>query len=169
MKSNSRVNDALLGMFLTASLAIPTAIIAGCASKKLPTAVTPLNNHTEAISDAGRTQPPPSGDSGMRFAIPRVSVTGQSVASGGTRPSFSGGRGGGGGGLLTEGLRNTIRTQSISRSSGREELWVIARNSNSATPQDDTPGSGTLMTEVAGQKVPMPLKHTDVNARICAI
>ena len=65
-------------------------------------------------------------------------------------------------GLLTGGLR----TRSISAPARTEELWIIARNSEPNAQQDATPGSGALMTEVEGQKVPMPLKHTDVRASI---
>jgi Ca-activated chloride channel family protein len=57
-----------------------------------------------------------------------------------------------------------VRT--ISDSGGHEELWIIARNSDPIAPQDDTPGSGTLMAEVEDQQVPMPLRHTDVRASV---
>ncbi len=67
-----------------------------------------------------------------------------------------------GDGLLTARLRSNVRSISQSRN---EELLVIARNSNTTTAQD-TPGSGTLMTEVEGQQVPLPLKHTDVRASV---
>jgi len=56
--------------------------------------------------------------------------------------------------------------RSISTTGDPEELWVIARNSNTTTAQDNTPGSGVLMTEVEGKRVPMPLKHTDVRASV---
>jgi len=63
-----------------------------------------------------------------------------------------------------------------------EELWVIERRTV-ATPstEDDVPGSGCLMTQVRGERpvgwqgredelpyrpVPVPLQHTDVQARI---
>jgi Ca-activated chloride channel family protein len=48
-----------------------------------------------------------------------------------------------------------------------EELWIIARSSDSSTePTDDAPGSGALMTMVEEREVPLPLKHTDVRASI---
>lgn len=53
-----------------------------------------------------------------------------------------------------------------------EELWVISRNdpATAAAPDDQTPGSGALMARVPdGGKittVPIPLKHTDVQANI---
>lgn len=59
--------------------------------------------------------------------------------------------------------------RSISDFGGREELWIISRD---ATPhpgsdaENESPGSGALMTEVEGQQVPMPLKHTDVRASV---
>lgn len=58
-------------------------------------------------------------------------------------------------------------TRSISNPTSAEELWIIARNSEPTTHQgDNSPGSGALMTEVEGQQVPMPLKHTDVRASV---
>jgi Ca-activated chloride channel homolog len=51
--------------------------------------------------------------------------------------------------------------------SGSEELWILARGSDSpAEPSDDTPGSGALMAKVEEKQVPMPLKHTDVHASV---
>jgi Ca-activated chloride channel family protein len=48
-----------------------------------------------------------------------------------------------------------------------QELWVIARSSDSTEPQtEETPGSGALMAKVEEKQVPMPLKHTDVRASV---
>jgi Ca-activated chloride channel family protein len=48
-----------------------------------------------------------------------------------------------------------------------DELWVIARGDSTGSPAAaDQPGSGTLLTTVRNQDVPMPLKHTDVHASI---
>jgi Ca-activated chloride channel family protein len=51
-----------------------------------------------------------------------------------------------------------------------EELWVIARPTEEATPATDeeSPGSGALMAKVPGEekKIPVPLKHTDVKSYI---
>ena len=60
---------------------------------------------------------------------------------------------------------STLR--SVSDSAGFDELWVIARSSDSQ-PQaaDDSPGCGSLMAQVEGKEVPMPLKHTDVRASV---
>ncbi|WP_050785874.1 VIT domain-containing protein [Pedosphaera parvula] len=55
------------------------------------------------------------------------------------------------------------------QSEGGEELWVIARNSAKATPNDNKePGSGALLTKGEGEKeeVPLPLRHTDVKASV---
>ena len=54
-----------------------------------------------------------------------------------------------------------------------DELWVVARpNDVEAAPPADqqTPGSGALMTTLPGQSkpVPVPLRHTEVTARIDA-
>lgn len=48
-----------------------------------------------------------------------------------------------------------------------DELWIVARSSDSrAQADDDSPGSGALMTKVSEKEVPLPLKHTDVRAAV---
>ncbi|HMJ64945.1 MAG TPA: VIT domain-containing protein, partial [Candidatus Binatia bacterium] len=48
-----------------------------------------------------------------------------------------------------------------------EEVWVVARTrSISAVHDEDMPGQGSLVTEDEGKRVPLPLKHTDVDAMI---
>ncbi len=51
-----------------------------------------------------------------------------------------------------------------------EELWVIARTDDQraapAHPNDEAPRSGSMMTRVDDQPVPVPLQHTDVHASI---
>lgn len=60
-----------------------------------------------------------------------------------------------------------LSAKSISDVVLHEEIWVITRSSNSAASKsEDTPGSGALMTRIAGKPVPMPLKHTDVRASV---
>jgi Ca-activated chloride channel family protein len=55
----------------------------------------------------------------------------------------------------------------VSESAGFDELWVIARASDSeAQPTADSPGTGALMAEIEQKEVPMPLKHTDVHASV---
>jgi Ca-activated chloride channel family protein len=50
---------------------------------------------------------------------------------------------------------------------GSEELWILARGSDSpAEPSDEAPGTGALMAKVEEKQVPMPLKHTDVRASV---
>jgi Ca-activated chloride channel family protein len=59
--------------------------------------------------------------------------------------------------------------RTISAPRRHDELWIIASGTTAHTglgAQDESPGSGTLMTEVEGQKIPMPLKHTDVRASV---
>jgi Ca-activated chloride channel homolog len=53
----------------------------------------------------------------------------------------------------------------VSRS---EELWVITRMPTGQVSSDDYPTSGCLRTRVREREVPLPLKHTDVNASISA-
>jgi Ca-activated chloride channel homolog len=59
---------------------------------------------------------------------------------------------------------STVR--SISDSAGVDEIWVVARSSDTAAPSDDSAGSGALMAKIADEQIPMPLKHTDVHASI---
>jgi len=55
-----------------------------------------------------------------------------------------------------------------------EEVWVIIKPKPQAQPRaaesDDTPGSGAMVTEIQRdgepQRVPVPLKHTDVRAQV---
>jgi len=69
-------------------------------------------------------------------------------------------------GLLVSGLRNRV-ARSIIAPSEFEELWIIARSSDSADQQsEETSGSGTLMAKVEEREVAMPLKHTDVRASV---
>jgi Ca-activated chloride channel family protein len=47
------------------------------------------------------------------------------------------------------------------------EVWIIARGDSRATaPDQNSPGSGALMAKQGEKQIPMPLKHTDVHARI---
>jgi Ca-activated chloride channel homolog len=48
-----------------------------------------------------------------------------------------------------------------------EELWVIARGTDSATQRaEDAVGSGALMAKQGEKEIPMPLKHTEVRASV---
>ena len=48
-----------------------------------------------------------------------------------------------------------------------EEIWVISRTRSISNPYaTDVPGSGSMVVEDGGKRVPMPLKHTDVKAAI---
>jgi len=49
-----------------------------------------------------------------------------------------------------------------------DEIWVIQRAEVQPAPEEETPGSGALMAKLPGEEkeVPVPLKHTDVKARI---
>jgi Ca-activated chloride channel family protein len=54
-----------------------------------------------------------------------------------------------------------------SRPSLGEELWVVARTrSISSVHDEEIPRQGSLVTEDKGKPVPLPLKHTDVQATI---
>jgi Ca-activated chloride channel family protein len=51
-----------------------------------------------------------------------------------------------------------------------EELWIIARDDSGEPAKggnDDSPGSGALLVQTGkGKEVPLPLKHTDVQASV---
>ncbi len=49
-----------------------------------------------------------------------------------------------------------------------DEVWVIARSETAVVRDDDAPGCGAMMVKLPQkkEKVPLPLKHTDVKARI---
>jgi len=69
-------------------------------------------------------------------------------------------------------MAKNLQPQAIAAQSTRsisapdEELWIISRNSEATQAAENVPGSGSLMAEVAGQQVPMPIAHTDVKASI---
>jgi Ca-activated chloride channel family protein len=50
-----------------------------------------------------------------------------------------------------------------------DEIWVIARGEGPRAqgPEDETPGSGAMLAQIKEEKVPLPLKHTDVKGRVC--
>lgn len=71
--------------------------------------------------------------------------------------------------VSTPSLESIVPPESLPRRS--DELWVIekpsARRTQTRQPQDEIPGSGTLLARQAGDKlVPVPLKHTDVKAHV---
>ncbi len=64
---------------------------------------------------------------------------------------------------------NSISREAWEDSVG-EELWVIYRpeRHEPATRESDYPGTGALMTRIADREMPLPLKHTEVRARVTA-
>src|SRR5688572_26308471 len=52
--------------------------------------------------------------------------------------------------------------------SRNEELWIITRSSGGPFVSDDYPTGGCLRTRIRTREVPLPLKHTDVQASISA-
>jgi Ca-activated chloride channel family protein len=66
-------------------------------------------------------------------------------------------------------LYETKEQSPLGRSVASEELWVIQRPDVPAPPTDqDVPGCGMLRAKRPDQKkeIPLPLKHTDVDARV---
>jgi Ca-activated chloride channel homolog len=58
-------------------------------------------------------------------------------------------------------------TQSQMHFSQSEELWIISRPTRVAQINDDQyPGTGALVTKRAEKEIPLPLKHTDVKAKV---
>jgi len=65
------------------------------------------------------------------------------------------------------GFANPQQALPGSRPSLGEEVWIIARTrSISAVDQPELPGQGSLVIDQEGTQVPLPLKHTDVQAAI---
>lgn len=52
--------------------------------------------------------------------------------------------------------------------SRNEELWIITRSPGGPFVSDDYPTGGCLRTRIRTREVPLPLKHTDVQASISA-
>jgi Ca-activated chloride channel family protein len=50
-----------------------------------------------------------------------------------------------------------------------DEIWVIAKEEvpQAVGPEYQTPGSGAMLVEKGEEKVPLPLKHTDVKGSVC--
>jgi Ca-activated chloride channel family protein len=50
-----------------------------------------------------------------------------------------------------------------------DEIWVIAKDETpqAVGPEYGTPGSGAMLVEKGEEKIPLPLKHTDVKGRVC--
>jgi len=62
--------------------------------------------------------------------------------------------------------RSSQSTRPISAPIDADELWIVSRDPETEQAPDNVPGSGSLMAELAGQEVPMPLSHTDVKASV---
>jgi Ca-activated chloride channel family protein len=62
-------------------------------------------------------------------------------------------------------------TPALLASVTEDEIWVIARPKDQTPqapgPQYDTPGSGAMLAQIRVEKVPLPLKHTDVKGKVC--
>ena len=70
--------------------------------------------------------------------------------------------------------RNDASAQYLDAAAG-EELWILATDARGRSPAEnpdrptDRPGCGALLCRRPGGRVPVPLKHTDVRARIDGI
>ena len=69
-------------------------------------------------------------------------------------------------GLLTSGLPpgpNALPPVPFVRN---EEVWILARGETPVAPVEESPGSGELLATLDHKEIPMPLKHTDVQASV---
>jgi Ca-activated chloride channel family protein len=64
-------------------------------------------------------------------------------------------------------LRELLRSRLASATA--DEIWVIAKDETpqAVGPEYQTPGSGAMLVEKGEEKIPLPLKHTDVKGRVC--
>ena len=78
-------------------------------------------------------------------------------------------RSSGGGGRFYRLTGNQQQAIPGSLPSSNEELWIIARDDSGGEAKrrsDDSPGSGAMITTREDKEVPLPLKHTDVQASV---
>jgi len=142
-------------LFAAATLlaAVMLCIASGCASKKRPAATTPLPAaSSDQVLTAGLRSTsegafPPGG-----AGIP---VLGDVPAQGR---------------LFSDRVRGSgQRAVPGALPSPGEELWIIARDTASPGEirSENSPGSGAMLAELdEGREVPLPLKHTDVQASV---
>ena len=134
---------------ILATLFISAMIVIGCASTEMAD-----------METAGTAIPPGESD------IEEVVVTSQKIGHSSSRRAQS----------VPQSLYMVAPTKDYSQAdfgplASDEELWVIAKPTfdGQADNQDTSPGTGAMLAHVPEGKikeVPLPLKHTDVKARI---
>lgn len=76
-------------------------------------------------------------------------------------------------GLILEGCASAPRISplyfqqhSISPAPDVDEVWILSRNPEAQSTNENAPDSASLLAEAGGREVPMPLIHTDVKASV---
>ena len=178
---------------LTVSL-ILAAWFSGCSSNRAEKTPPQLSPGVETPSQAERAQAAPEGSPKSRpetriydvSDLLKASPAGPSTVNGDGMMGGMGGMGGYGGEATRFGMRGfgggmmsgmggmqpspaTSLDSEPLASVTEDEIWVIAREKapQAAGPEYETPGSGAMMVERGTEKVPLPLKHTDVKGRVC--
>jgi Ca-activated chloride channel family protein len=71
---------------------------------------------------------------------------------------------------VPESVRAAAQTSAELATVREDEIWVVARVRPEGPPAPgpayDTPGSGAMLAQIKEQKVPLPLKHTDVKGKV---
>ena len=132
-----------------AALVVAAAVIAGCASS--PLYVPAPERDSEPSADGGLEEIVVSGNRAERDHSGRArSIPAPQTNAMGQIHSFA-----------------AVQEHEALPYAGDEEIWVIQKSvfaDNAATP--DEPGTGSMVTVVDSKDVPLPLRHTDVSARI---
>lgn len=138
---------------------IPSLIIiffVGCKSSVTYKEYTPLPQSQNAVPMTSAAQRPPQ-PGGGGFNSSRKSPKSATLVPG---------RGYAVTGGVTDGVPMGDKQSGLFYSKD-EELWVISRPAWAARVNDDHyPGTGALMAKRDSKQIPMPLKHTDVKARV---
>ena len=178
MRIKLSIQTVLCGL-LVSGAAVGLCLFAGCATKREPSAATPLP--MEAHTTPQSRPPPADGKVLSPNAVPtldnppasagtassRVPVLGDLPLQGRSFTGGGGGRGGPFGGLPSNLDQSAGRLLARQAAFEVDELWVVSRSTLvTAQANDDSPGSGALMAKLAEKQIPMPLKHTDVRASV---
>ena len=178
-KNRVRTISWLVAVAFVATAVLP--FMAGCA--KSPAGVTKLPGASVgAMGESAQSNNSASPtDIAVTEAVQRQATTRQdSIITGGLRNSvpvlgdvpvtgalFRGVSAGGGRFYRLTGNQQQAIPGSLP--SSNEELWIIARDDSGGEAKrrsDDSPGSGAMITTREDKEVPLPLKHTDVQASV---
>jgi len=157
------------------ALAVPFAcgiVIAGCGTKKTAHQPTQIGRFESVPSDrkaAEKTAPDVPRPGTPEPDITHMKIEAELVSSDESRVPVP---------TKAPALRSLFSSRGGKQEDGRidaglvnvtaDEVWVIARSETAVVRDDDTPGCGAMMVKLPQkkEKVPLPLKHTDVKGRI---